>query len=239
MNNNQFLNKAYWLKYLGIKPKEVPDSIIIYGSWFFDKTLNYLEKYTTSKKTTTLPNFFIGKIDNQAIGYSVVYGSTMAAEIAHIACVIGIKKIIFIGSYLDLSNNKNIIMIPNKAVSAEGVMEWYSNKKSFNCSKDLENKIKKQFIEKNILPNTGSIKTLSFMLMENKKSFKKDINQKVNGLDLETAAIYGVAEFFKIKAIAILIKSEQYHKDKINYISQAEKLKAKNNLFALLPSLLK
>jgi|GEM_PF-5471099 len=234
MKNELFLRKSYWLKYLGINNNRVPGCFILYGSWFFDKAINYLEEIIDEQIKTSLPNLFLGKIKGRKIMYGAAYGSTMAGEMVHIAGSIGIKKIIFIGSYISLEKNKNSITIPDIIINYDNVLSWYKKNNKF---KNDNIKLKEYFKKNKINYNTGKIATISFMLMENKKILKNYKNKKISGLDLELATVYGISKFFKSNCFPILIKSETYTGGKIIYTKKSDSRVVKKTLLKHLPKI--
>jgi len=230
---NIFLNKKFWLNLLKIKEEEVPKTMIIYGSWFFDKTIKLLEKNITKKQDTGLPNLHIGKINNKSVAYGAVYGPTMAGEFTHLAGVIGIKRIILIGSCGSLQAGKNNIIIPKSSIRNDAVSDWYLSKNVTPLATiKLVNKAKQLLAKKNITSDIGTVITLSHMLMETNDLIDNWNKQGIDGVDLETASVYSIANFFNLECVALLIKSDQLVDTKIKPLTREKCLSIKENLIS-------
>ncbi len=216
---NIYLKNNFWLNLLKIKKEDIPEDIIIYGSWYFEKILHLLGENIEKIKDTNLPNLKIGKSNGKKIFYSVSYGPTMTAEISHMAGVLGVKKIILIGSCGTLRNNSNPIIVVNKSISEEGVSNWYNKEKI--PVKSTENLFKKSinfFTSNNIGFDVGKVVTINHMLMENKDDINRWYGNENLGVELETSVVYNVAKYFNMERIALLRQSDSLrgNKNKIN-----------------------
>lgn len=204
-----FLKEKYWLRLLNLQKKEVPKNMIIYGTWFFDKAFVRLEKRIQKVKETNLPNLKIGTIKNKKMFYGVAYGPTMAGELCHLAGVLGVKKIFLIGTCGCLDINNPTIMLPKIVIRDEGVSDWYLKKSVLpKADNNLLVGAKKFFQKNEINVGTEKIITVDNMLMETDSVLKKWNKAGIKAVDLETATIYSLSNYFKIKSLAILIKSE-------------------------------
>lgn len=208
--SNIFIEKKYWIDLLGINGEDIPETMIIYGSWFFDKKIFLLEKKIKKESDTLLPNLKIGTANKKKFFYGVAYGPTMAGELSHLAGVLKVKKIILIGTCGGLYNGKNLIIVPKQALRNDGVSDWYLKKNILpKVDSALFKRAKKYFAKNNLNIETGKTLTIANMLMETDALIKQWREKKIKAIDLETATVYSIANYFKIRCISILLESEK------------------------------
>ena len=86
-----------WLALLGIREADIPDILIMEGTWW-DKTayetrLAYLEEV----KELELPNMFLGTHEDRKVLFSCAYGAPRAVEPVHIFGMLGTPLVVQIG----------------------------------------------------------------------------------------------------------------------------------------------
>ena len=226
---NIFNKKEYWLKLLNLKKSEIPDTLIIYGSWFALKVIPLLEKNILRQRETSLPNVFLGKMNCKSLLYSVLFGPSAAGTLTHLAGILNFKRIILIGSCGALPPAKEPIVLPNSAKREEGVSDWYLPKGIIpEADQDLLKTAKQFFLKNKIGADVGPVVTISHMLMESKKEIMAWKNVNLLGIDMETATVYSIANYFKIPVLAILVKAEYLMSAQVNQVSKNERMRTRD-----------
>lgn len=228
---SMFLDKNYWLDRLGLKEKEVPNKLVVYGSMFHSTILPLFEKFADIKKETGLPKIFAA--DSREGGSflgGTVYAPTEAATMAHMAGVLNLDKIILVGSCGGLPPKTAPVLLPEKALREDGVSDWYlEGNDPVPGDKELLQKAHRHLDELELEHDMDTVTTINHMLMEK----KSDINRwrgKAAGVDMETAAFYAVAAYFGVPATALLTKTEYLTEDTARSISKEEKKTIRENL---------
>lgn len=228
---NIFSKKEYWLDLLKIKEDDLPDSMLIYGSLLSAKIIPLLEKSITKISDTGLPNLYFGEYNNKKILYGTAFGPSIAATFAHLAGILKFNKIILIGSCGAISQSSNSLIIPSLVISDDSVTKWYyTNNKEFFPEKKLINLAKNILKKKNIISDFGKVITISNMLMETEKDINHWNDIKVMGVDMESAPIVAIANYFKIGSLSILVKAEQLKGDKVYPTNKEKRIKIRDEI---------
>lgn len=120
----------------------------------------------------------------------------------------GVKEILFLGwagkspkASLEIGD----LFIAKRAISLEGTSRFYFRKKKvFAAEKDFFRGITNQLREEHLGFISGTIVTVDApqVVEGNLKEFKLTL-MKAQALDMETSALYALAHYYKIKALAL------------------------------------
>lgn len=199
-------------KWLGIKKGEIPEHLILYASWPWPlrKRLEEVRLYLKKPELVgekELGNFWVGKMGNREVGFILVYGHGMAADMLYILIKLGVKYIFQTGSIGALQKNIKLfdLIIPTSAIKFEGLSHHFFNQKTVKCDSQLLNVMKK-ILEKRNFTNfhTGKTISIDFLFAETKERVKKWSQEGFLGIDMETATTYAMCKLLKAKSIAIL-----------------------------------
>jgi len=203
-------------KWLGLKKKDVPKHLILYASWPWPlkermkEVRNYLKK--PKPKGLGLSNFWVGEINRKKVGFMLVYGHGMAADMLYLLSKMGVKYIYQIGSIGALQSEARIydLIIPQTAIKFEGLHKHpIFDKKALHCNKELL-ELTKKCLEKMDFKNfyIGKTMSIDFIFAETKERVKKWSRLGFLGIDMETATTYSMSNSLGIKTIAILRVSD-------------------------------
>lgn len=160
-----------------------------------------------------------GERKGKKIAVAVCYGPAMASEVANIFCHLGIKTIIVTGTFGGLKKGVEVgdIFVIEEALRYEGSSDWYlSIDKKVYASKNLTKDFIEALNKEGIKYHLGNIVTVSSILGTQKTPL--DFSGKAIGVDLETAAVFAVAETFRIPAASILVASDNLAEGIMAYV---------------------
>ncbi|MCP2605236.1 nucleoside phosphorylase [Candidatus Aminicenantes bacterium AH-873-B07] len=138
----------------------------------------------------------------------------------------GTKEILILGFCGSLKKEIPIgsVVLALKAYSQEGTSKHYfSSKKIFPASRKLFIEIKTTLEKNNLSYLTGKVVSTDAPFRETPKWIAKMLNMKIDCVDMETSAIYALANFYKIDAISLMIVSDILTKN--NWISEISHIK--------------
>lgn len=193
------LDKSFFLSFIGIKPEQVPHTLIVYGGW---NPSPAILAWQAKAAFHTTEFFYPLAIDN---GFAVtcIYGDPMASEVAHIFSAISVERIIMIGTFgatapgIDFGH----VFIPEQAIGEDGASRAYNPSLQSAPDPILLSIAHEVWGDRTV--HGGTIVSTSAMLAET-WDIIQDWNQKgYSGVDLETAAIFSVAAHYGIPALAM------------------------------------
>jgi purine-nucleoside phosphorylase len=198
--------------WLGIKKKVIPKHLILYASWPWPlkERLKEVRRYLKNPKEVgrrALGNYWIGKLNNKKVGFMLVYGHGMAADMLYLMTRLGVKYIYQIGSMGALQKQMNLfdLVIPQRAIKFEGLSHLFFKEKFVECDRELLNLTKKILEEKKFKNyHVGKTISIDFLFAETKDRVKKWSKNGFLAIDMETATTYAMAKLSKVKTIAIL-----------------------------------
>jgi purine-nucleoside phosphorylase len=224
--------------WLGLKKGRIPKHLILYASWPWPlvERLQEVRRYLRNPElgTKVLGNYWIGKLNNKKVGFMLVYGHGMAADMLYYMARLGVKYIYQIGSMGALQETINLfdLIIPKKAIKFEGLSHLFYKGRFAECDKKLLEITKKILEEKKFINyHIGKTISVDCLFTETKQRVKEWSDKGFLAVDMETATTYSIAKMFNIKAIAILrIIDSLVRKDKlISDLERDREWKMKNN----------
>jgi len=132
----------------------------------------------------------------------------------------GVNEIIvlgFCGGLTEKANPFDAFLI-RIAFSEEGTSSHYiPHKNEFLCSKNLFEEVEKRFQSNHIDFKTGSIVSTDAPYRESKEWILEKKNKGIDLVDMETSAVFALAEYYQIKAAAVMVVSDVF-KGKLHQI---------------------
>lgn len=199
--------------WLNVNSKDVPSTVILQGTWPWEKIEQYAKKiFKFPKKISNLGNFMIGVRDGTKIGYMIVYGPGMAADMCYVLIKLGVKNIFLVGGIGALQKNIKIgdLIVSQQAITTQDGTSWfYSSKEIVNCDKKLLGDLKRVLEKKNVKNCFfGETLSISTLFAESKSWVNKWNKKGVLGVDMETSAVYTICKALDAKVIALLLVTD-------------------------------
>jgi purine-nucleoside phosphorylase len=199
-------------KWIGIKRKHVPKHLVLYCTWLWPvkSRMKEMKRYLKNPKLVgenALGNYWIGTMNGKKIGFMIVYGHGMTADMLFLMSQLGVKYVYQIGSMGALQKNLDLfdIVIPEKATKLEGLAHISYGKEFVECDKKLLRMTEKILKEKDFRNyHIGNTISIDYLFAENMERVEKWQKEGLLAVDMETATTYAMAKLLKIKAIAVL-----------------------------------
>lgn len=201
-------------KKINLWPKfKAPKSVIIV---YDNRIMDYVEKnYSLDKRRAFCGDFWLLKdtkneiavYGNWGIGASLI--ATRLEELIQF----GIKNIISIGEAGGIANDLNIgdVVLCNKALRDDGVSFHYLKPARFvSASKKLLDKAIRESKRMKLDARIGPTWTLDTIYRQTEVEIKRFKKGGILNIDMESAAIYAVAQYRKVDALAILTVSDSF-----------------------------
>ncbi len=151
----------------------------------------------------------------------------------------GVKELIILGFCGGLTENIHLFdtYLINTALSEEGTSPKYiPEKKEFSSSHKLSLEIKQKLKSNHIDCGTASLVSTDAPYRETKKWLSHQVKTGIKLVDMETSALFALAEYYRIEAAAVMIVSDiiRSGSHKIGFAKTNFQDQVKNTFFLLL-----
>lgn len=224
------LTKTDWLRILGLRDEEVPRALILRGTRNLERNYTVYREHFENVREIGSPNglvehVFIGDWNGAKVAYASVYGAAMASEVTHLFGVLGTELVLQTGrcGLWKYGANAGDIFIPVRAACGEGAAQYYVKGKHI-VAPSLELTPSGAEFESLPLPvHFGAIYTTAALFAEGKAEIEHWAAEGWDGVDMETATTFAVAEHFGMKSAAILFAFDNPRDHGDIVLNEAEK----------------
>lgn len=121
------LTREEWLGALGMEEADIPEAVIMEGSWWREQRTAWRLGYLEEVRELAFPDMFLGRWRGRPVVYSCVYGAARAVELAHLFGKLGTRRMVMIGTCggLDPELEPGDVVVPSAAAAREGVARLY------------------------------------------------------------------------------------------------------------------
>jgi uridine phosphorylase len=193
--------------------------------------LKTLIKESTMEKNTPMGRFFL--LQDKTVLYQCISAPLAVLSLERLIAS-GAGEIVILGFCGSLDSEKNIsdAAIITKAIAEEGTSRHYLPEKStFFPSPELCKKLENVLSTSNLPYHRGPIVSTDAPYRETRTWLREKINKQIYYVDMETSAIFALAEYHGIQAAALMLisdilseaghklgfKSEELEESVINY----------------------
>lgn len=213
--------KAEYQKVLNVPEDYIVDGFIATGTHPKDKEYPHLyealEKLGLQYTEEKIDQRFFGdiksfKIGNKRIWFDVVYGAAYLSEIAHLACILGSKKNILLGTCGALREklSSGDTVLPSASYGNESSTRMYQRNNPtyiYETDTTLRSKIKKYLLNRAVI-DEGKLITVQAMLGESQEDVEKWVKEGYSGVDMESATFFAVSNHFNVPSAALLLVAD-------------------------------
>lgn len=223
------MSKDEWLQAIGMSLDEIPQKIILEGTWWHKERYPVRLEYLTKVRELKFPDMYLGEFEGSKVMFCCAYGAPRAVEPVHIFGTLGTEKVIQIGSCGGLQPNIQTgdVVIPMISHIGEGASQYYGQTICSTASDDLVESADRMLTSLGQRTYIGAHISTSALLQQSDEQVEKWKERGLLGVDMETSAVYSAAEFFKMKRVAMLFVWDELLKKRtwLDEFSSAEKLK--------------
>lgn len=220
--------KAEYQKVLNVPEDYVVDGFIAIGTHPKDKEYPHLyealEKLGLQYTEEKIEQRFFGdiksfKIGHKRIWFDVVYGAAYLSEIAHLACLLGSKANILLGTCGALREDLNSgdTILPSASYGNESATRMYQRENStyiYESDPILREKLRGHFSNRTVV-DEGKLVTVQAMLGETKEDVDQWAKEGYSGVDMESATFFAVSKHFNVPSAALLLIADNLIKNEL------------------------
>ena len=198
--------KEEWMKLLGIQNSEIPDILIMEGTWWEKDAYKNRFAELENPRKLNFPNMYLGYTNGRNVLFCCAYGAPRAVEPIHICGILGTPRVVQIGSCGSLQSNIRTgdIIIPNPAQIGEGASQYYKGHTKSYPSISLASEALKILNSCELDVHQGLHLTTSALFQQNFDTITKWSETGYLSVDMETSAVFSAAKYFGMEAISLV-----------------------------------
>jgi ribosomal protein S18 acetylase RimI-like enzyme/purine-nucleoside phosphorylase len=205
------LGKTDWLGILNLPESRIPAVLLVRGTRNFRSKYRAMLPYFDNVLEAGTPNgiledVLIGDVAGRPVGFACVYGASMASEVVHLFGVLGTRAVIQIGNCGALADDFGAgdLFVADRAYCGEGAARYYKSDGEWVAAS--ANLLRSRTLSP-LCPGecrAGAIYTTAALFAEGQADVERWFREGFAAVDLETAAVYAVAEHFGMDRVSIL-----------------------------------
>ena len=196
-----------WLEAMALTKDEIPEVIIVEGSWWREQRLKWRLGYLDEVRELGVPDIFWGKWKGKKIGFCMAYGAPRTVEIIHLFGVLGTKLAIQLGTCggLQTFEKPGDIILPEIAFARDGVAHHFGDVEAAAADLAWVDRADALLKARNHTTHRGAHMTYASLFTETAVMMEAWHKAGILSVDMETATTFATARFFNMSAISLLV----------------------------------
>ena len=210
------LDRAGWLRAAGLAADEVPDRVILEGTWWSKERYPMRLAHLDDVRELTFPDMYWGRHRGEAVVFCCAYGAPRAVEPVHAFGAMGTGAVIQIGSCGALQPGMvtGDVMLPEPAVIGEGASQYYGGFDRSAPDAALVDAAAEAFAARGFRVHRGQHLTTSALFAQPRPRVEawRDVGHLA--VDMETSAVFSAATAFGMRAASLLFVWDELLNDR-------------------------
>ncbi len=196
-----------WLAAMKLAPEDVPDAVIVEGSWWRQQRTDWRLGYLSDVRELEFPDIFWGRWRDKKIAYCCAYGAARTVEIIHLFGVLGSKLAVQIGTCGGLQSHlaPGDIILPEVAYCREGVAQMYGAHDAVLGSSEWIDRAEALLHGRGHTVYRGTHVTWSSLFTETPQMMEAWNRAGILSVEMETATTFSVARYFNMSAVSLVV----------------------------------
>jgi len=195
-----------WLDALGWTPADVPDILILEGTWWHQAARTARLARLQDVRETAFPDIFVGRAGRARVAYACAYGAARAAEVAHVCAQAGTPLVVQIGTCGALRPGipTGTVAVPRSAIARDGVTATYGGGPVVALDAGWGDHAAAALAARAIAVTRGPHLTWTTLFAQSDALCARWADEGIDTVDMETAAVAAVAGRFGAATVALL-----------------------------------
>lgn len=201
------VTREEWLAGLGISAGEVPDVVILEGSWWRAERQEMRLKLLTEVRELGFPDIFFGKYGDKKVVFCMAYGAPRAVEISQMFASLGCKLVIQIGTCGGLQSHlaPGDIIVPDVIRCKDGVAEHYVDGATISADAHWVARAKAALKAHNRKVHVGPHVTFSSLFAESVEMYEDWHRDGLLSVEMEAATTLAAAAKYGVPGVAMVV----------------------------------
>lgn len=200
------LARNQWLEVMGLAPDDIPDLIILEGTWWEKEAYRTRLAHLDDALELSFPGMVWGRHRGRPVVYCCAYGAPRAVEPVHAFGAVGTRAVVQIGSCggLQPSVRTGDVVLPERAVIGEGASTYYGGYEMSQASRRLVGEAERRLRARGFTVHRGLHLTISSLFMQPQGSIEAWCDAGYLGVDMETSAVFSAATHMGMEAVSMV-----------------------------------
>lgn len=200
------LSRDEWLRLIGIAEEEVPNLIVLEGTWWEAEATTARLTALDDVRPLGVPGMHLGRHHGRLVAYGCAYGAPRAVEPVHAFANVGTRAVVQIGSCGGLQPEVRTgdVVLPQRAVIGEGASPSYGAHGLSPASPRLLEEAHERLTARGLQTHIGLHLTTSSLFMQPYGAVARWRENGYLGVDMETSAVYSAARHFGLEAVSMV-----------------------------------
>lgn len=200
------MDRDGWLTLLGLAPHEVPQLLVLEGTWWRERALSTRLPHLTGVRELGMPDLWHGFSGDVPVAYCPAYGAPRAVEPAHVLALCGTPVVVQIGSCggLQPAVRTGDVVLSERASIGEGASQYYGGAGSSPADAGLVRAAAALLAARGLTAHRGTTISTSALLQQPDDLVASWAAAGHLGVDMETSAVLSVAAHFGVRAASLL-----------------------------------
>jgi uridine phosphorylase len=196
-----------WLAAMKLAPEDVPDAVIVEGSWWRQQRTDWRLGYLSDVRELEFPDIFWGRWRDKKIAFCCAYGAARTVEIIHLFGVLGTKLAVQIGTCGGLQAHlaPGDIILPEVVLCREGVAQMYGTPDAVIGSREWIDRAETLLRARDHVVYRGTHVTWSSLFTETPQMMEAWHHAGILSVEMETATTFAVARYFNMAAVSLVV----------------------------------
>ncbi|MEO9827434.1 MAG: hypothetical protein ABJF50_23760 [Paracoccaceae bacterium] len=201
------VTKDEWLTGLGISESEIPDVVILEGSWWRAERQAARLAHLSDVRELGFPDIFWGKHREKKVVFCMAYGAPRAVEISQIFAQLGCKLVIQIGTCGGLQSHlaPGDIVVPETILCEDGVAEHYVENGEINADPHWVTRAESALKELGRTVYKGAHVTFSSLFAESVAMYEAWHRDGLLSVEMETATTLAAAAQYGVPGVSMVV----------------------------------
>lgn len=201
------VTKDEWLDGLGITENDIPDVVILEGSWWRAERQAARLAHLTEVRELGFPDIFWGKHKNKKVVFCMAYGAPRTVEVSQIFAQLGCKLVIQIGTCGGLQSHlaPGDIIVPELVWCEDGVAEHYVENARISADPHWVARAEAALKAQGRTVYTGPHVTFSSLFAESVEMYEAWHKAGLLSVEMETASTLAAAAHFGVPGVSMVV----------------------------------
>ena len=201
------VTREEWLAGLKLAEDEIPDVVILEGSWWRAERQAMRLSHLTEVRELGFPDVFWGKWKDKKIVFCMAYGAPRAVEVSQIFASLGCKLVIQIGTCGGLQPDlqPGDIIVPAAIRCEDGVAEHYVEGGAISADPAWLTKAKDALEAQGRVVRVGAHVTFSALFAETVEMYETWHAAGLLSVEMEAASTIAAAARYGVPGVAMVV----------------------------------
>ena len=201
------VTRSEWLTGLGMTEDEIPDAVILEGSWWREERQAMRLAHLTDVRELAFPDIFWGRYHDKKVVFCMAYGAPRAVEVAQIFAGLGAKLVIQIGTCGGLQSHlaPGDIILPDLIRCEDGVAKHYVTDGTIRADPHWIARAEQALKAQDRTVHIGPHVTFASLFAESVEMYEAWHKDGLLSVEMEAATTIAAAAKFGVPGVAMVV----------------------------------